>query len=165
MIRFEAIIDTLVARGFPNAVELANEIEFTSFEPMIKGKTIADHFQIAADIVLKHYPSYAKRMAQQEYQEANGRIFYRQIPVEVVDMDRTVLLKKTRKREIVNNRHIVQYLLRIESKYTLNAMMKLFLQDHSTILHAIGAVRNLEFSDRHYRSTLKNIIDEYNSKK
>lgn len=161
---FESALDTLVQRGYPNALELANEIEFNMIIPAIKVKNIHDHFTIAADTVLKHYPSYAKKMQQQEYQEANGRIFYRQIPIEVVDMDRNVLLKKTRKREIVNNRQIVQYLLRVEAKYTLNPIMKLFLQDHSTILHSIEVVNAFSFSDRHYRNTLQAIISEFRSK-
>jgi chromosomal replication initiation ATPase DnaA len=79
-------------------------------------------------------------------------------------MDRTVLLKHTRKREIVNNRQIVQYLLRIESKYTLSKMVKFFLMHHATILHSVRVVNDLEYSDTHYRATLKNIIDEYRAK-
>lgn len=58
------------------------------------------------------------------------------------DIDMDTLTKKSRKRYIVQQRHITQYLLMRYTPMSCKIIGELFGQDHTTVLHAKKVVAN-----------------------
>lgn len=50
--------------------------------------------------------------------------------------DIDVLFKKSRKKEVVMQRHLCQYFLMLHSPLSCTSIAKMFDQDHTTVLHA-----------------------------
>ena len=62
------------------------------------------------------------------------------------------IVRKTRKREIVEARQIAHYLAKRETSASLNAIgWEIGRKDHSTVLHSDKTVKNLLATDKLYR--------------
>lgn len=74
------------------------------------------------------------------------------------------LKHKTRKREIVIPRHVSMYLIKEYCDSSLISIGELFGgRDHTTVIHAVQTVKDIQDSDHNFRSRLsklKSIISE-----
>lgn len=67
------------------------------------------------------------------------------------------MLAKTRKREVVQARHISMFLIKKYTKQSLSAIGQIFERDHATVIHAIKTVDNLCETDQSFKQTLEDI--------
>lgn len=80
-------------------------------------------------------------------------------------ISRQLITKRTRKREIVQARQLVQYFLERYTKLSLPEIGKLTGGfDHSTILASKKNIKNLMDTDKHFREWVKE-MDKYFQKK
>jgi chromosomal replication initiation ATPase DnaA len=68
------------------------------------------------------------------------------------------VMNRSRKRECAMTRHIIRYFYNEYTTMTLNQVAKATgAKDHTTIIHSIKVVRDLMFSDRHFRRNIEDI--------
>ncbi len=64
---------------------------------------------------------------------------------------------KTRKREVVQARHLAMYYAKSYSKKSLSTIGSAFGRDHSTVVHACKTVKNLMETDKDFRRFMEDI--------
>lgn len=68
------------------------------------------------------------------------------------EVNEDLLIKKTRKREIVNARQIAMYFLKSFTHFSLKSIGDYFGgRDHTTVIHSLKTVNDLMYSDPDYR--------------
>ena len=78
------------------------------------------------------------------------------IQLEISNQD---IMTKRRYREAVEARMIVMYLMRKYMKKTLSEIGRTFGKDHSTVIHALGTLDDLMFSDEDIKATVSKVED------
>jgi chromosomal replication initiator protein len=73
------------------------------------------------------------------------------IVLEKVQVSRDMVFSKTRKREAVTARHLCQYFMRMYTSYTLKYIGRLFMRDHTSVIHAIEHIEDLTATDPQVR--------------
>lgn len=68
-------------------------------------------------------------------------------------------VKKNRKREYVEARYIVFYILVKHFKWKLERTGKFYDKDHATVLYGIKTVNNLMQTNKEFRSKVSSLID------
>ena len=163
---FESALDTLTARGYSNALELANEIEYNTIPQLKKKepKTIWEYFNIASEICLKYYPTYYIKYRMVERQMPNGEIVLKKIPVQAKDMDIETIMSRTRRREVVIIRQIIATLFREECRYSWKVVGGFFGNDHSTAINSVNTVHDLIDTDKDFRNNWTMILLQFRAK-
>lgn len=97
---------------------------------------------------------------QRYFNEPIRRLDFETIADRVSDfhnLDKSVMLSKTRKREILLPRMITIYLALKTGKYTLQEIGKRLKKDHSTIIYNRDTINDLMSVDRHFRNEMNAI--------
>lgn len=88
-----------------------------------------------------------------------GKIFEHKLILETVasyfGIEARFFWHKTRKKEVVEMRHIAIYFIRNYTKMTVTQIGVIFQRDHTSILHAIHQVSNLMQSDPEYKKHIE----------
>lgn len=79
---------------------------------------------------------------------------------DVTGINPTTLSMRTRKREIVDARHIYCYIAKRETSLSLSKIGEPINRDHTSVLHAIKKIRNLKNNNKQIR----NLINEIESR-
>jgi hypothetical protein len=156
---FTAALDILTGRGFPNALEIANEIEFqTRLKTIERPKTFEDDKNRLFEIIKDYFPTYCagKNPIQNKFGETIGYKEQRErLSIEAVN-------SKSRKQELVMVRQIMMYFLREKSHYGLKQIAYSFGgRDHSTAIHSKDTVINYMDVDRKYKTMVEEIGKAY----
>jgi|GEM_PF-2885055 len=74
-----------------------------------------------------------------------------------VDID--LIENKTRKREVVQARQIIQVIVKYQLNWSLAKVgLNIGLKDHATIMHSIKTMRNLYETNKYYRENVDSIL-------
>lgn len=68
------------------------------------------------------------------------------------------IVKKTRKREIVEARHIAIYILRHDCEIQLKRVAAMFRQDHTTVIYAVTTAENLMGNTPEYKQKYEEAV-------
>ena len=81
----------------------------------------------------------------------------------VLNVNRTDVLSKSRKRELVECRQIAIGLIRINSQSTLKNIGKMFNRDHSTIIYACENFKDLYGVDKQFTKKVNLVKQKTNN--
>ena len=105
--------------------------------------------QLAQDIVNKFVKN-TKREVSIDY--------IQKVVSEYFQMDISTLQSKTRKRHIVQARHLAMYFAKKFTKASLASIgSQIGKRDHATVLHACKTVDNLSFTDKQFRKYVEDL--------
>ena len=70
------------------------------------------------------------------------------------------LITPCRKRELIEPRHVIMYVLKTFKLLSFEQIGQLFNRDHSTVVHARKAVENQRFADKNYEIRIVKLIQK-----
>lgn len=90
-----------------------------------------------------------------------------ELAMECVLTDRSLILGRSRKYYIAEDRQIAMYLIRhygrgkLDNRLSLQTISRLFNRDHSTVLYALKTVEDRYKYERLYKEKLNKAIDKF----
>lgn len=111
-------------------------------------------------LVPKHERLTVEQLKQQQELENEREVFWsalEDVTCSVLGVPSQALYTVTRKREIVNARQIIFFLVRPCYMLSLDSIGKHYGKDHATVLHSIRQVSAHTETDREYRASVERI--------
>lgn len=165
---FIAALDCLTERGYPNALELANEIELNQNNLIYKKppRNIDDlqsFLELRNDIfkvVSEYYKTYTVITGHSFSVKKGDKKYFKVFPLTI-----DAVAGKIRKREITLVRFImIKLIMEIAPKVTLKDIGLMFGgRDHSTIIHARDTLMDLMDVDKKLSAEYAEILDKVKS--
>jgi hypothetical protein len=151
---FTAALDILTGRGFPNALEIANEIHAQSIPKVKPKRTLEEDCERILSIVTRYINTYPLMKGRHLHDAVDNEklIYYAPVTLQAIR-------GKARIRELVDARQIVHYFL--DKDYGCNSVGKYTCRDHSTVLHSKKAVSDRIDTDRKFKAMIEEIGRAY----
>jgi len=160
---FIAALDCLTERGYPNALELANEIELNWMDNKKNRKKPVDLDELKAiifDVVKPYHQSYTVITGKDYSKSKQGVRLFKTMPMTLEAVE-----SPSRKREITLVRFIMMnVILAIEKKVTFKEVgLRFGGRDHSTVIHAKLTLKDLLDVDKKLSAEYAEILDKVKS--
>lgn len=163
---FIAALDCLTERGYPNALELANEIELNWINQKPPKRTMGKMQRLSYlqnqifEIVRHYYPSYTRSTTIRLYKKNVGMVVTKLMPMTI-----DAVTGKCRVRDVAMTRFIIIHIIKqLEPRATLKDIGLIFGgRDHTTMIHSLRTLQDLLDVDKKLSAQYAEILDKVKS--